>query len=65
VAEHPPHDDDDAEVLTVSPLVPLLMKPHADISLLTFLLPHDGHAGFSFPNTIVSKLWPHLSQLYS
>jgi hypothetical protein len=61
VAEHPLHDDE-AEDLTVSPPVPLLIKPHADMSLLTFLLLHEGHTGFSFPNTIDSKLWLHLSQ---
>jgi len=62
VAEHPPHDEDDAEAFTVSPPVPLLIKPHADMSLLTFLLLHEGQAGFSFPNTIVSKSLLHLSQ---
>jgi hypothetical protein len=59
------HEEDAADVLTVSPPVPLLMKPHADISLLTFLPPHEGHTGFSFPKTIVSKSCLHLSQWYS
>jgi hypothetical protein len=37
VAVHPLQAEPDAEVLTVSPPFPLLTKPQADMSLLTFL----------------------------
>jgi len=52
---HPLHDESAAELLTVSPPPPLLIKPQADISLLTFLLLHEGQLGFSFPNSRSSK----------
>lgn len=52
--EQEPHDDD-AEWPVVSPPVPLLIKPHADISFFTFLLSQEGQNGFSFPNTMNSK----------
>jgi hypothetical protein len=56
VAAHPLHADEEAEEDTVSPPVPLLTKPHADISFSTFLLLHEGQAGFSGPKTRYSKL---------
>jgi hypothetical protein len=56
VAAHPLHADEEAEEDTVSPPVPLLTKPHADISFSTFLLLHEGQSGFSEPKTRYSKL---------
>jgi len=55
VAAHPLHADEEAEEDTVSPLAVLLTKPHADISLCTFLLLHEGQSGFSEPKTRHSK----------
>jgi len=59
---HPVHDESAAELLTVSPPLPLLIKPQADISLLIFLLLHEGQLGFSFPKTRISKFRSHLLQ---
>jgi len=56
VAAHPLHADEEAEEDTVSPPVPLLTNPHADISLNTSLLLHKGQSGFSEPKTRHSKL---------
>jgi len=50
------HADEEAEDDTVSPPAPLLTKPHADISLSTFLLLHEGQSGFSEPKIRRSKL---------
>jgi hypothetical protein len=55
VAAHPLHADEEAEEDTVSPPVPLLTKPHADINRSTFSLLHEGQSGFSEPNTRHSK----------
>jgi hypothetical protein len=37
------HDEDDAELPTVSPPLPLLMNPHVDMSRQTALSRHSGH----------------------
>jgi len=59
---HPLHEEPDAEDDT--PL-PLLTKPQVDMSLLTFLLLHESHTGFSFPKTSASKLLLQPLQWYS
>jgi len=55
-------DDEEADEETVSPLLPLLTKTHADISRNTFLLLHDGQSGFSDPKTRYSKSLLQFSQ---
>jgi hypothetical protein len=65
VDEHPLQEEPDAEDDTVSPLLPLLTKPQADMSLITFLLLHESQTGFSFPKTRASKFLLQLLQWYS
>jgi len=65
VAEQPPHDEADADARVVSPPLPLLRNPQADIRRLTFLLLHAGQSGDSEPNTSFSKFSWHSSQQYS
>jgi hypothetical protein len=60
-----PHEEAPAGVVTVSPPLPLLTKPHEDINRLTFLLPHLGQAGLSLPIIKISNFLSHFSQLYS
>jgi len=55
---HPPQEEADADVPTVSPPLPLVTKPQADIILKTLSLLHDGQSGFSAPNTSRSKFFP-------
>jgi hypothetical protein len=63
VALHPLQLLVPAAAFTVSPPLPLLRNPHADISLFTFLLLHAGHSGRSFdPKTRYSNLLSHFSQ---
>jgi hypothetical protein len=64
-AAHPLHDDADADELTVSPWLPLEIKPQADIRRLTSWPWQTGQLGSSAPKTKHSKLWSHFSQWYS
>jgi hypothetical protein len=51
-----PQDEDELDDLTVSPPLPLLKKPHADISLFTLSLLQEGQFfGLSLPKTRYSK----------
>jgi hypothetical protein len=61
----PPHEEAEAEELTVSPWAPLLIKPQADIKRLTSLPWQAGQFGSSLPNTKYSKTLSHFSQRYS
>jgi len=62
--EHPLQADP-AEVLTVSPPLPLLTKPQAESSRLTATEPQAGQAAFSFPRIRASNFFSHASQVYS
>jgi hypothetical protein len=57
-----PLQDDPADEDTVSPPPPLLTKPQADMSLVTFLLLQVVHCGVSDPMIRHSKFLPHFSQ---
>jgi hypothetical protein len=61
LAAQPLHDEP-ADDETVSPPPPLLTKPQADMSFLTFLLVHEEHSGESSPMIKHSKFSPHFSQ---
>jgi hypothetical protein len=61
----PAQDEAPADAPTVSPLLPLLTKPHEDINRLTFLLPHLGHTGLSLPMIKISNFLLHFSHVYS
>lgn len=68
VAEHPAHEEDDADDLTwVSPAGPddFEINPQADINLARSGLSQDGHSGVLLPITRVSKRLPHTLHLYS
>jgi hypothetical protein len=56
---------DEAEVRVVVPPLPLLTKPQADISFLTFLLWQAGQSGLVLPMTRYSKSQSQLLQWYS
>ncbi len=54
-AAQPLQEDAPAELDTVSPPLPLDIKPQGDINLDTFLPLHDGQFGFSLPKSRYSK----------
>ena len=58
-AAQPPQAEAPADALTVSPPLPLLTNPQADISLHISALLQSGQSGFSLPNTSCSKSRPH------
>lgn len=60
-AEQDPQEAE-AEVLVLTPPLPLLTKPQADISFFTFLLLQEGQSGFAFPMTRYSKSRSQLLQ---
>jgi hypothetical protein len=61
---HPPQEEPAARE-TVSPLLPLLTNPQADIRFPTFLLLQQGQQGFSFPITRHSNSSLHDLHWYS
>jgi len=65
VAEHPEQLDAPADALTVSPLLPLLKNPQADIRRAAFALLQSEHFGVSFPMIRHSKFLPQSLQWYS
>jgi hypothetical protein len=65
VAAHPPQEELDADVVVVSPPLPLLTKPQEDMRRVTFLLLQEGQSGFSDPKTNFSKLLLQSLQQYS
>ena len=56
---HAAQDEAPAELLTVSPPLPLLTKPQADIRRLTDNAPQPGHFGISLPRIRVSNFLSH------
>jgi hypothetical protein len=62
VAAQPLQAEDPAEDDTVSPPLPLLMKPQADIRRQTLEDWQAEHSGSAFPSTRYSKSWPQSSQ---
>jgi hypothetical protein len=65
VAAQPLQEDVPADLLTVSPPLPLEINPQQDSNLDTFLLLQEGQSGFSLPNTRHSKSWLQFLQWYS
>jgi hypothetical protein len=61
-AAQPLHEEAPAELETVSPPLPLEIKPQGDIILDTFLLLQEGQSGFSLPKTRYSKSWSQFLQ---
>jgi len=65
LAEHPVQLDAPADAPTVSPVLPLLKKPQADIRRAAFSLLHPVHFGVSLPMIRHSKFLPQSLQWYS
>jgi hypothetical protein len=68
VAEQPLHDDEEDAETPASPVpapLPLVTKPHRDMSLDRSVPLQEGHWGTSLPRTRSSKVLLQVLQVYS